>query len=353
MFRQLVIGFGLFPLAGCITADLGGPSGTDAGSGGASTSQGPATASATVTGSGGSNSGSTTVGTGGMASSTGATMAASSSSSSGSGGNNPNDPVAVCARWKADRSDMSEGQWSGSLNSCTPGDISASARDNALRVVNLYRWLAELPEVVHEAGRNQAAQACALMMTANQKLSHNPPQSWNCYSQEGKAAAGKSNIATTPGVAAVDLYMIDPGNDTTIGHRRWILSNSVGPIGLGSTDSYSCMHVLSGSGNAKASYTAFPSPGPFPMQGFNVSFTSLDKTGWTIQSDSITVNTNVTVTENGNSLPVKVFELLPNYGSKSAIRFTPDGWKAEAGKSYRVQVASTPIDYTVDVINCP
>ena len=112
------------------------------------------------------------------------------------------------------------------------------------------------------------------------------------------------------------------------------------------------MHVLSGSGNGNAAYTAFPSPGPFPIQGFDVSFTSLDETGWTIQSDSIGLNTNVTVTENGNTLPVKVFSLAANYGSKSAVRFTPDGWKTQAGKSYRVQMSGTSIDYTVDVVDC-
>ena len=62
----------------------------------------------------------------------------------------------VCARWKADRADLSEGTWTGDVASCTPGDIGATARANALRLVNLYRWLAALPAVVTDPTRDAA-----------------------------------------------------------------------------------------------------------------------------------------------------------------------------------------------------
>src|SRR5690606_35193141 len=101
---------------------------------------------------------------------------------SGAGGGSGGGPEGVCARWNADRADMSEGSWSGEVSSCSPGDVSAPGRDNALRLVNLYRFLAALPEVDHDPERNQKAQACALMMDANQSLSHTPPTSWSCYS---------------------------------------------------------------------------------------------------------------------------------------------------------------------------
>src|SRR5262245_26667027 len=59
----------------------------------------------------------------------GATTPAGSGGATG-GGND------VCARWKADRANLSEGTWSGDIASCNAGDMTAEARDNALRLVN-------------------------------------------------------------------------------------------------------------------------------------------------------------------------------------------------------------------------
>jgi hypothetical protein len=258
----------------------------------------------------------------------------------------------VCQRWNADRANLSEGAWSGSVNGCNAGDVAPPGRPNALKLVNLYRWMAGLPEVTGNGSMDSEAQACALMMDANNMLSHTPPSSWTCYSSLGAGGAGKSNIATTPGVEAVDLYMTDPGNPTTIGHRRWILSNSLGPIGLGSTSDYSCMLVIGGSGNANKQWTAYPPPGQVPAELFTVSFQSLDQTGWTIQSDDINLSgAQVTVTDAGQNRPVTVTQLAGGYGSSYAIRFNPSGWTTQAGHTYSVSV-SVGIQYDVIVVNC-
>ena len=54
-------------------------------------------------------------------------------------------------------------------------------------------------------------------------------------------------------------------------------------------------------------------------------------------------------------LAVTVTTLMRGYGSTYAIRIVPSGWTAAAGKSYNVKVTgtSTPIEYDVDVIDCP
>jgi len=314
------------------TSSGGGPSGGGTSSGGTSSGGAP---SGGGTSSGGAPSGG---GTGGTA--TGGT---------GGGG------TSVCARWKADRADMAEGTWSGSVASCTAGDVTANGRANALKMVNLYRFIVGLPQVTNSAAMDQQAQECALMMDANNQLSHTPPSSWKCYTSVGAGSAGKSNIATTPGVAAVDLYMADPGNSTTIGHRRWILSNSLGPVGLGTTNSYSCMQVIGGSGSAGKQWVAFPPGGEVPAQMFTASFSSLDQTGWTIQSDSIALaGAQVTVTDAGASRPVTVTQLQGGYGSKYALRFNPQGWTTQAGHTYSVSVSGTsqPIAYDVKVVSC-
>jgi len=81
----------------------------------------------------------------------------------------------VCERWNADRADLSEASWSGSTGSCDAGDMNAAGRARALRVLNLYRALADLPEVETDAGWDDDAQDCALMMHANNSLSPRRP----------------------------------------------------------------------------------------------------------------------------------------------------------------------------------
>lgn len=268
----------------------------------------------------------------------------------------PSEQEMLCARWNGDRAQLAEGAWSGSVNGCNKGTLGPEGHDNALRLINLYRFIADLPAVTEDGARSEKAQACALMMDANNQLSHSPPMNWTCWSQDGSDAAAQSNISSTPGVLGVDLYMVDPGNDTTIGHRRWILSNSLGPIGIGSTSEMSCLLVIGGNGNAGAAWTAWPPPGLVPYQAIHVPtvpWAHVDETGWTVQSDSIDVtNAQVTVTENGANKPVAVNGLGGGYGSSFAVRFVPQGWTVEVGKTYDVALSVGGIQYSVTVVDC-
>jgi hypothetical protein len=262
----------------------------------------------------------------------------------------------ICNRWNADRADLSEGSWSGSVSGCNPGDVAANGRDNTLKLVNLYRWMCGLNDDVSlDSTKNSEAQACALMMHANGDLDHSPPTSWTCYSADGANGAGNSNIATTPAVQAMDMYMQDWGNDTTMGHRRWILSNALSSVGVGSTSEYSCLWVLHYPFSGGNAWTAWPPPGPFPYEGVTMSWVGLDETGWTIQSDTINLSgATVTVTDGGTNRPVTVTHLLASYGSDFAISFLPSGWSSQVGHTYHVEVTgiSPTISYDVEIVDC-
>lgn len=347
----------------CVCPSPGGAAG-NTGTAGVGASTGTAASAGTVNDGGG---GSKTPGAGGKSGTATVTgKGGKAGSATGAGGvsgdsGGPHNAQEVCERWKADRADMAEGTWSGSVANCQPGDISANGRANALRILNLYRWLADLPAITTDPTRDKKAQACAVIMKANNQLSHTPPNTWTCWTQEGADAASSCNISSGPGVSSVDGYMIDDGNPTTIGHRRWILSNSIGPTGLGSTDGASCMWTLNGSQRVGKPWMAWPAPGAIPLQAISVSMyggfykSSLDTTGWTIQSDSINLSgAQVAVTSDGADLQVTVTQLSPGYGSRYAIRFNPNGWQTTAGKTYAVSVSgiSTPIGYQVQVVDC-
>jgi len=261
----------------------------------------------------------------------------------------------VCARWTADRAQRTEGAWTGSTSSCTAGDVLEPGRENALRQVNLYRWMAGLPAVELADWKNDAAQACALLMQANRQIEHEVPTTWKCYEPVGAGAAGLSNLATTPGVLAVDLYMTDNGVPT-LGHRRWVLSNSLGPIGVGSTSGYSCLHVINGTGRAGARWTAWPPPGEVPIDAIRQGTgLDVDTAGWSIQSDTVSfAGATVKVFRGEEERAVNVSEAAQGYGSAYALRILPKGWKTAVGETYRVEVtlAREVIAYTFSVVQC-
>jgi uncharacterized protein YkwD len=336
------------------TGNAPGSGGAAVGTGGA----GPTGTGGRATGTGGAAVGGST-GSGGRAAGTGGAAAGTGGTIGGVGGAGARTAAQTCARWTADRANLSEGTWSGNVAGCVAGDISADGRANALRLFNLNRWLADLPAVVTEASRDLQAQACALMMDANNMLSHTPPTTWTCYTAEGAAGASSSNISGGPGVSSVALYMVDTGNETTFGHRRIVLSNALGPIGLGSTGpgGASCMQNLRGTGTANKTWVAWPPPGPFPIEAYSSGRTTLSMTGWSIQTQrSISLTgATVTVTSGGTNMPMTMSQLTGTYGESNAIRLVPNGWDVAAGQTYSVTVAGTsiPISYSVEIISCP
>lgn len=261
----------------------------------------------------------------------------------------------VCARWRSDYPIRAEGEWTGSSSACQPGDFLAPGPTNTLRQVNLYRFLAGLPEVTVDADKSEAAQACALMMHANRDIQHTVPDDWSCWTALGKGAAGLSNLATTAAVESIDLYMTDQDVDN-LGHRRWLLSNSLGPIGIGSTSSFSCLHVLSGDGDARARWVAWPPPGDVPYQMMHIeSWMDVDLAGWSIQSDYVDLRRgDVSVTRNGSTVAVDVWELDPGYGSSFGLGIRPRGWKTAIGDHYTVNIAglSEAIAWQFDIVDC-
>ena len=280
---------------------------------------------------------------------------AGASPDSGGGGQATPPPTTVadiCDRWTADRADLSEPNWSPGADTCAPGDVDEDGRTRVLRQVNLYRALASLPPVELDSEYNALAQACSVLMDANDSINHVPPESWNCYSYEGAKGAGESNLATTPALQAVGLYMGDKGNETTLGHRRWILQNGLGPFGVGSTNGFSCLHVLGSEDMDPVSWTAWPPPGVIPIE----ASVTLDPVGWSFHSHTLPSleGATVTVTRGGDPLPVQTWALDGGYGGSEALAFRPEGWSPQADNTYTVTIqgVAAPITYDVTFVNC-
>ncbi len=159
----------------------------------------------------------------------------------------------------------------GSISGCLPGITSSSTNQATLSSLNFVRSLAGLAPVTFSSSMNSAAQRAALIMAANQALSHNPSSSWKCWTSSGAATAAKSNLALSyPSLKAgriIELYMDDPGSsNTAVGHRRWLLNPFTTTMGSGSTDTANAIQVL-GPTNAyrpNPRWVAWPASGYFP-----------------------------------------------------------------------------------------
>ncbi|HZL20607.1 MAG TPA: CAP domain-containing protein [Polyangia bacterium] len=266
----------------------------------------------------------------------------------------------VCQRWVCDRADTSEGVSTGDVTTCDPGDLQPPGRPNALKLVNLYRFLTAMPEVTEDPTFDTNAQDCAIIQAAN-GLTHTPATTATCYNAAGATASNRSSICGGQAVGCIDLYMDDSDNATgpNFGHRTWILANSLGPVGFGSVGSggrtmtASCFYQVGGTGKAGVPYVGWPPAGPVPLQAFTA--TELDKSGWSLQSDTINLGSaTATVMDGTTNQPVTVSTNLGSYGAKYAMGITPNGWTSEAGHNYTVTIGgtTTPITYTVQVVDC-
>jgi hypothetical protein len=130
--------------------------------------------------------------------------------------------------------------WNGNLTGCNAGDTSSDFKASVQRRINWFRAMAGLPAAVgFDTTFNSNAQQAAMMMAANQALSHTPPTNWICYNATGGKAAGSSNLALGRfGADAIaNGYMGDGGsNNYEVGHRRWVLYPQTQFMGTGDVD---------------------------------------------------------------------------------------------------------------------
>jgi hypothetical protein len=276
----------------------------------------------------------------------------------------------VCARWLAAKTEAVSSPALGATSDCDPGALPPRASKSVVDRLNTFRWLAGLGPVTHDATMDQHAQACANLeawfdwehAASTGANPHDPPSTTKCYTTEGAATAGQSNLAfgyffgAGVGVASgIDFLMQDPGNESTMGHRRWFLNPPLDPIGVGywaggqfGVNDAMCVRVFGTSGTGPSPrFVAMPPGGPVPVE--------ITAWPWTLHGDGA-ANAVVTVADakTGASLAVTVTPLPGGYG-QDTVAFTPDGWTPKAGGAYRVVATGLPggdARYVVKPVAC-
>ncbi|MCF2445614.1 hypothetical protein L0657_16740 [Dyadobacter sp. CY345] len=233
-------------------------------------------------------------------------------------------------------SNISNPQWTGNSQNCLPGTVSQASHDAVIKRINYFRHLVGLnDDCVLIPSMFSQLQEAALMMTANNQLSHNPPASWKCYTSAGKSGAGTSNIALGAGSAsAITLFMFDNGsNNADVGHRRWILHSTKQKFSYGSTANAMALYVFSQDNNTKIpEFIAYPAKGymPHPLVPERWSF-SIPAADFS--------NASVTVAGISGNVPVSIVSANVNgYGDNTIVYQPTISLTDTADVSYAVKI---------------
>lgn len=215
--------------------------------------------------------------------------------------------------------------WSGSVGGCAPGNTSYEFRKGVLRRINYFRAMAGVPaDIAFDPAYNQQAQAAALMMSANNSLSHSPPASWACFSSAGATGASSGNLALGAyGAAAITLYVLDPGGgNAAVGHRRWLLypqtrtmgTGDVNPAGRSAANALKVFDGLYGTARpaTRDPFVAWPPEGYVPYQ--------VVSRRWSLSvADADFSAATVSVTRNGGPYASTKLALASGFGENTLV----------------------------------
>ncbi|MGQ0615664.1 MAG: cell wall-binding repeat-containing protein [Acidimicrobiia bacterium] len=231
--------------------------------------------------------------------------------------------------------------WTGSVAGCNPGQPSAAAQQAALTAVNYFRGLASLVPVTFDVTLSARAQQAALMMLAQDDLSHDPGPDWACYTPEGALGAASSNLSSLPGGAvAIADWVRDTGdNNTAAGHRRWILNADQQRMGNGATSASGALFVTEPGPPVAGTppWAPWPAADFFPVQ--------LEPDGrWSLTSNrgANFAGATVTVRRGGQVVPVTVYPPVTGFANNTVV------WEVATG--YGPGAPDQAFDVTVDGI---
>lgn len=225
--------------------------------------------------------------------------------------------------------------WSGNPDKCVSdspqvqpdpavGTYSAAGQAATLEAVNYFREMAGLAPVTENPQASGLARQAALIMQANNLLTHFPDAGLKCFSLDGYLGASTSNLALgLSGAKAVAGLVDDSGaNNTDVGHRRWLLFPPLSDIGLGSTYAAASTVVMGAAiawDNARPSGgTAWPSAGYLPWE---VAPTS-KRWSYTLPGVDF-ASATVSMTRNGQAWPATVITRGGPYGDPALVWETP------------------------------
>lgn len=249
------------------------------------------------------------------------------------------------------------------------GNLSYTAMEDTLHLINTMRFMAGVDEVNLDRDKNILAQDAAYISYLNNSLSHYPQRPAQMRSaeiyQSAYMGASSSNLSGGyyPLLRQVVSQMRDSSgqNYRDLGHRRWLLNPYVSSFGLGATEGSGAIHVVDPEAYYHSEVIAFPSMATYSqMFGKNTPWSlqvgkDFGKMSKNIRVEVKDLDTNkIRVYKKGQGLIIDE----EWYGDTSVLIF---GRKLDTspGKTYQVIVKglrlngkSYPVSYGVVFHSC-
>jgi hypothetical protein len=249
--------------------------------------------------------------------------------------------------------------WNGNVSNCDPGTLSQDILNKALLRLKYFRKAAGLSNsgIVFIDSLNIKCQQNALMIKANNAISHTPPTTWSCYTAGGAQAAASGNIAYgTSDVNTIQQWIADAGsNNAKVGHRRWMLYSRANSFGFGATNTSGTLWVFGNSSPLNPMPTNTPSYVAWPPKGFiprDVVYSrwslSVPANGYPFPVDFTSATVTMTGA-NGVSVPLTIDYANPienSYAGDNTIVWIPTGinLSSDADQKYSVKVANVMVN---------
>lgn len=227
------------------------------------------------------------------------------------------------------------------------GRVSETHRERALDSVNLMRMIAGLPEVYMYDTYNQLTQYGAVVLAANDTLTHRPEKPAgmsDTFYKYGYTATSQSNISYGWASGSDSYYNMplftlgymedsDASNVPVVGHRRWILNPRMLYTGFGfalnsRNAAYSAMYAFNSDGTTPDyDFISWPASGNFPSEFADMQMpwhVTLNPGKFDI-SRMNTDNVQITVTApDGRSQTITAADTAGNAGNKDQAYYTID-----------------------------
>jgi subtilisin-like proprotein convertase family protein len=252
--------------------------------------------------------------------------------------------------------------WTGNTATCTAGTISVLAQTRTFQRINYYRRHVGLPgTITYDPSHDAETQEASLIFKANGALSHNPPNTWMCYTAAGATGAANSNIGLgSHSSNTIRGYMDDGGaGNTAVGHRRWILYSRANSFGHGSTDASDALWVFNP--------TITPPPGQppfiaFPPKGYTPRDLIPPRWSFGIPNANFSAATVEVRDENNTLYGITQHAFAGNFGDNTVVWDMPGGaltWNGILDKAFKVKVSGVtiggvgqaPYEYTIVAID--
>ncbi|MEP3208248.1 MAG: CAP domain-containing protein [Maribacter sp.] len=208
--------------------------------------------------------------------------------------------------------------WSGNEASCESGDVPQATIDKIFMRLEYFRKAVGLHNTVAENNtKSDKAQDAALMMKSNGTLDHFPPNTWSCYTEDGRDAAGNSLLTQTRNAEAIDSYIRDAGAaNGPVGHRRWLLWPRLQEIGIGNTDATNAIWVLGNAGTPPADAPEFIA---WPPKGYAPKQIAYPRWSFSIAGADFTNTTIAMKDGNNQSVALEIEELNNQFGDRTIV----------------------------------